>query len=100
MDKIDVPGSVWLDGQWFDAQWLIETVDEIAGEKVITATVDGGPSAPRVAALRIDVELMQRLWGGEDGRNGAGCDCRTTTQRLNALERDAGAGFWVTEGGG
>jgi hypothetical protein len=88
---------MWLDGQWLDAAWMVETVDGESGELVITATV-AGPGAPRVAALRMDMGLARELRagagfvGGEmdgDGRDGRGApcyDCRTTTQRVGDLE--------------
>lgn len=92
MDAINVPASVWLDGQWLDAAWMVETVDGESGELVITATV-AGPGAPRVAALRMGMDLARELRAGAgfvgvDGSGrGAPCyDCRTTTQRVGDLE--------------
>lgn len=63
MDAISVEQSVYLDGQWLDALWMVETVDGESGEMVITATV-AGPGAPHVAALRMDMELVRQLRAG------------------------------------
>lgn len=60
METITVPNSVYMDGQWFAAQWAVELVDDSSGELVITATV-AGPGAPRVAALRMDMGLASDL---------------------------------------
>jgi hypothetical protein len=98
MDTLMVPSSVYIDGQWHAAHWAVEVVDESSGELVITATV-AGPGAPRVAALRMDMDLAQRLraaagFGEGPAPDGsrvlvADYDCRTTEDRLNALEQQA-----------
>lgn len=90
MDAITAEQSVYVNGRWMDATWMVETLDGETGEMVITATVDG-PGAPVVCALRMSMELASQL------RVAAGfvgvveaetCyDCRTTTERLEALER-------------
>lgn len=62
MNAINAPQSVYVDGQWLDAQWLVETVDGASGEMVITATVlEDGQGAPVVAALRMDMGLARGL---------------------------------------
>lgn len=60
MDAIYSRQSVYLDGRWMDAQWLVETLDGETGEMVITATVIG-EGAPIVTALRMDMGLAARL---------------------------------------
>lgn len=144
MESVTAPNSVFIEGKWFTAEWLVECVDGESGELVITATVTG-PGAPRVAALRMSMELARglrlqaglppqfqvearrmrarmryvadvlrsarrmldtptvdevdglllhaigqlRMADGKDGADGSGgeCyDCRTTGQRLDALE--------------
>lgn len=60
MDAIYSRQSVYLDGRWMDARWMVETLDGETGEMVITATVIG-EGAPVVAALRMDMGLAARL---------------------------------------
>lgn len=47
MNAINAPASVYVDGQWLDAQWMVEVMDDDSGELVITATVAGPAKASR-----------------------------------------------------
>jgi len=90
LNGIDARRSVFVNGEWLDAEWRVETLDGETGEMVITATVMG-PGAPVVTALRMSMELAARLReaaGFEGALEAEPCyDCRTTTERLEALER-------------
>lgn len=94
MESITVPQSVFVDGQWATAHWMVECVDGESGELVITATVTG-PGAPRVTALRMDMGLaseLRRMAGfveqpAPEGSRVLCYDCRTTEQRLALLEQ-------------
>lgn len=103
MDTITVPSSVFVNGQWATAHWMVDVVDDSTGEMIITATVlPDGQGAPVVAALRMDMGLARELramagFGGEglDGSDGADgsdegpCyDCRTTGERIADLRRE------------
>ena len=90
MDGITVAKSVFVDGQWTDAQWDVACVDGGTGELIITAIV-AGRDAPVVTALRMDMETARHLrtMAGFSGTPAAEpYDCRTTGERLNALEAE------------
>lgn len=94
MNAINAPQSVYVDGQWLDAQWLVETVDGASGEMVITATVIG-EGAPVVTALRMNMDLARQLRAmagfvpGETLEADEPCyDCRTTGERIADLRRE------------
>ena len=90
MDGITVAKSVFVDGQWTDAQWDVACVDGGTGELIITAIV-AGRDAPVVTALRMDMETARRLrtMAGFSGTPAAEpYDCRTTGERLQALETE------------
>lgn len=90
MDGITVAKSVFVDGQWTDAQWDVACVDGGTGELIITAIV-AGRDAPVVTALRMDMETARHLrtMAGFSGTPAAEpYDCRTTGKRLNALETE------------
>lgn len=58
--SLTVANSLFIDGQWFTAQWMGEVADPETGELVITATVKG-PGPCRVAALRLGMETVRDL---------------------------------------
>ena len=90
MDGITVAKSVFVDGQWTDAQWDVACVDGGTGELIITAIV-AGRDAPVVTALRMDMETARRLRemaGFSAAPSVEPYDCRTTGERLQALETE------------
>lgn len=82
---ITIPNSVYIDGQWATATWLAEIADPATGELIITATIN---QPTRVAALRMNMDLARRLRAmAMQQMPEPGCyDCRTTGERLAALE--------------
>lgn len=58
MSSITIPQSIFIEGQWFDAHWLAEVVDDATGELVITATTT---TQGRIIALRMTTDLVRQL---------------------------------------
>lgn len=90
-DTIRMEKSVFLNGRWVDAQWDVACVDGGTGELIITAIVTAGRDAPVVTALRMDMETARRLRemaGFSAAPSVEPYDCRTTGERLQALETE------------
>jgi len=84
--------SILIDGEWFDGDWQVETVDEETGElQIMVETLAEG--ARHGLALRMDMALaaeLRRMAGFVDGETLAfePCyDCRTTEGRVSDVEK-------------
>lgn len=62
MSTITLPRSLFLDGQWHDANWSAEIIDDDSGEILLIAALPGSHSDPaNIVALSLTSSSVRRL---------------------------------------
>lgn len=62
--SIHAPRSIFHDGDWHDAHWMPEIVDEATGELTLLATsadLTAGQTQPRIVVVRLTSDLVRAL---------------------------------------
>ncbi len=64
MNSILAPRSLFYGGDWHDAHWQSEVIDQETGEVALLGTVvdlGDGKRSPTVVVVRLTMELVRRL---------------------------------------
>lgn len=88
---VSIPLSFYYQGLWQSADWSARVVDDDTGEIVLSAEMPSGDNNGPFAALRLgmsDVAVL-RVLAGFNNPPPTPYDCRTTDERLAALDEFA-----------